>query len=157
MQEVEHSQLASFLTRVNCSRQSICEGMVLAMELMHHAKPVVDLIADAILSTDQTNRLKALLFLTSDILFNSVKVTNAWNLKKEFETHLPSLMLHLQSCGLTKQTKKLIKLWRDKTIFEARFCTGLEATLALDKGSYFSFNLSDSQFRPDCFVNDRVR
>ncbi|MFO0117784.1 MAG: hypothetical protein ACK521_09290 [bacterium] len=41
------------------------------------------------------------MFLISDILFNSVKVANAWTFKKEFEGRLADLMENLNHRSLT--------------------------------------------------------
>jgi hypothetical protein len=117
--------------------------MVLAMELINNSRAVVDSICDSINSSSDLSKLRALLFLINDILFNSVKVTNAWTYKKDFETRLPELMEGLNfkhDSDLRKSTKKLIRLWQDKNVFEHRFITGLEAVLTL-KASAYALNL----------------
>jgi hypothetical protein len=73
------------------SRKSICEGMVLAMELAKHAPEVVSVICDSI-CVASPERTKSLLYLLNDILFNAVKVTNAWVYKQALEAHMPELM-----------------------------------------------------------------
>lgn len=114
------------------------------MELINSSKAVVDSICDMIAQTNDTSRLIALLFLINDILFNSVKVTNAWTYKKDFEKRLPGVMDELYSKGnrdLTKQTKRLVRLWQEKSVFESRFIVGLEATLSLNRRHSYAFNL----------------
>jgi hypothetical protein len=39
-----------------------------------------------------TKKIGAVLYLISDILFNSVKVANAWTFKKEFEGKMAEIM-----------------------------------------------------------------
>ena len=132
--------LEDCIAQLTTSRQSICEGMVLAIELLNNCKSVVDLICGAILDCEVPEKLRALLYLVSDILYNSVKVTNAWTYKKELETQLPEIMDDInqkwsgkshRSTGIIKSTKRLIKFWQEKNIFEGRYCQGLEATLCL--------------------------
>jgi hypothetical protein len=66
--------------------------MVMAMEFLANSKGVVDLICDTILRSNDSKQIGAILYLINDILFNSVKVANAWTLKKDFEARLVDLM-----------------------------------------------------------------
>ena len=67
-------------TRLKSTRKSICEGMVFAMERHHYSQAITAKICDAIKdicrtktdSGDDLDRIKTLLYLASDILFNSV-------------------------------------------------------------------------------------
>ena len=76
--------------RLKSTRKSICEGMVFAMEKHQSSKSITDRISDAIIantrhgSTDLV-MIKTLLYLTSDILFNSVQSTEAWSYVRHFE------------------------------------------------------------------------
>ena len=40
----------------------------------------------------EIDRIKALLYLISDILFNSVKITAAWSYKRQFELKMPEVI-----------------------------------------------------------------
>jgi CID domain len=128
------------MSRIDTSRASVCEGMVLAMELITNSAAVVDSIWDAIRKSQDFDKLKALMFLVNDILFNSVKVTNAWTYKKDFESRLPDVMVALNRVPeIVKPTRKLVRLWQDKSIFESRFVAGLEATLTLKPAESYAF------------------
>ena len=74
--------------RLKCTKKSICEGMVFAMERPVSSREISALIIDAMnelfLSTTGSNlsdlfKYKTLMYLISDILFNSVQTTEAWS------------------------------------------------------------------------------
>lgn len=73
----------------------------MAMEFLANSKGVVDLICDMVPKMHDSRQIGAVLFLISDILFNSVKVANAWTFKKEFEGRLADLMENLNHRSLT--------------------------------------------------------
>ena len=64
----------------------------MAMEFLANSKGVVDLICDTVPQMKDTKKIGAVLYLISDILFNSVKVANAWTFKKEFEGKMAEIM-----------------------------------------------------------------
>jgi hypothetical protein len=43
---------------------------------------------------------------------------------------------------------RLLRIWKDGTIYEGRVLEGWEAMLKADKGNYYSFNLKDGMFQP---------
>lgn len=133
LSDVERTQLNSYLANIVPTRHCICEGMVMAMEFLANSKGVVDFICDTVLRSRDSKKIGAILFLINDILFNSVKVANAWTLKKDFEARLVDLMEDFNlkvSAGfedaddLVKRTKKLLRIWQENNIFEQRLVTG---------------------------------
>ena len=95
-------------------------------------------------------RLKTLLFLVSDILFNSVQSTEAWSYVRHFEQAMPLLMLQLNaklvsSVGkmsreqIVKDVKRVFQIWAEKSIYDERLTTGWLATLIEDKETYVTF------------------
>ena len=79
--------------------------MVFAMERPQFSKAIssriVDSITDIAVSEESKStdlvRVKTLLHLISDILFNSVQTTEAWSYVRHFEQAMPTLMLHLNA------------------------------------------------------------
>jgi hypothetical protein len=97
--------------------------------------------------------------LISDILFNAGKVTHAWSYKKQFELELPNLFLslnHVYKCDLISkkmsrnelklQVRKLLSLWKDKSVLEEKVIDGLECVFKLDKNKCYSMNMDDGFF-----------
>ena len=79
--------------------------MVFAMERPQFSKAIssriVDSITDIAVSEESNStdlvRVKTLMHLISDILFNSVQTTEAWSYVRHFEQAMPTLMLHLNT------------------------------------------------------------
>ena len=75
------------------TRKSICEGMVFAMERPNSSKAISERIIDSMTSimlseesnAADLNKYKTVLYLISDILFNSVQTTEAWSYVRHFE------------------------------------------------------------------------
>jgi hypothetical protein len=99
--------------------------------------------------------------LISDILFNAGKVTHAWSYKREFELQLPNLFLSLNRVfktdlndkkmsknELKNTVKKLLALWKEKSVLEEKVIDGLECTFELDKSRCYSLNIKDGFFQP---------
>ena len=133
--------------------------MVFAMERPQFSKAISSRIVDAITdiavseeskSTDLV-RVKTLLHLISDILFNSVQTTEAWSYVRNFEQAMPILMLHLNAKlaqstygkmsreKLLKDVKSVFQVWTEKSIFDERLTTGWMATLVRDTSTYLTF------------------
>ena len=95
-----------------------------------------------------------MLYLVSDILFNSVQTTEAWSYLRHFEQALPLLMLQLNAKlfsyhlygkmsreKFTSDVKRLYSLWAEKSIFDEKITIGWLATLCKEPDSYLTFNL----------------
>ena len=50
---------------------------------------------------------------------------------------------------MKKQSQRLLRNWRDHTIYEGRMIDGCEAMLKVDKLSYYAFNLREAFFLPE--------
>ena len=77
------------------------------------------------ISLSEIEQIKALLYLVSDILFNSAKITAAWAYKRAFELKMPDVMDDLNAKvarinGRLSQKrfialmKNLFKVWSEK-------------------------------------------
>lgn len=146
-------------SRLKPTRKSICEGMVFAMERPQYSKAITAKISDAVKDIcrgrndpgDDLAKVKTLLYLTSDILFNSVASTEAWSFVRHFEASMPHLMLHinckllsgaygkLSRKKLVKAVKRVFQLWNDKSIYNDSLTTGWMATLKVERDSYLTF------------------
>ena len=119
--------------------------MVFAMERPNFSKAIssriIDSLSEIIESSDTADlaKYKTLMYLVSDILFNSVQTTEAWSYVRHFEHAMPTLMQltnnklrqagKLTSDRLVKDTKHLFGLWASKSIFDERLTTGWISTL----------------------------
>ena len=120
-----------------------------AMERPSSSRAISALIVDAmnelVLHTGSNSsdlvKYKTLMYLISDILFNSVQTTEAWSYVRHFEQAMPLLMQQTQyklrhsTYGklsidrLQKDLKQLFRLWASKSIFDERLTTGWLSTL----------------------------
>ena len=73
-------ELNKYLFKINCSKRSICEGMIRSMDLASSSGEVSELITNSLLSKIKVSSIEnpvdlkvvfAHLFLISDILFNT--------------------------------------------------------------------------------------
>jgi len=85
----KRQEFQTYLASISDKRQIICEGMVFALEHAKESVDVVRIICEAVTSCETVQRLTALLYLISDISFNSAKITGAWSYKREFEHRIP--------------------------------------------------------------------
>ena len=87
------------------------------------------------MTANDLEKIKALLFLISDILFNSAKITAAWSYNRHFELKMPALMNEmnvkisnvngkLSQKKIMHLMKNLFKLWVDKSLFDDRIVAG---------------------------------
>ena len=114
---------------------------------------IVKALTEFAVSRENANlgRFKTLMFLVSDILFNSVQSTEAWSYVRRFEQAMPLLMLQLNAKlwtsafgkmsrdKLIKDVRRIFTLWAEKSIFDSRLTTGWLATLAEDKETFVTF------------------
>ena len=78
--------------------------MVFAMERPNSSRAIsariLDALSELVLSTDSNAsdlaKYKTLMYLISDILFNSVQTTEAWSYVRHFEQAMPLLMQRTQ-------------------------------------------------------------
>ena len=87
--------------KLKSSRKSICDGMVFAIEHAPNSNSVTNMICDKLISigsgqsqvtAGDLEKIKAVLYLISDILFNSAKITAAWSYNRHFELKMPTIM-----------------------------------------------------------------
>eukprot|EP00347_Sterkiella_histriomuscorum_P020531 403337449 len=169
--------IETFIANIKSTKRQICEGMIMAMEYAQNARDIAELLTSAIISQiEETSKeldiksIFAKIFLISDILHNSSnpQISAAWTYRREFEQRLSNVFDSLNKLWrvkiegklsqkqVKKQSMRLLKIWRDNNIYEARVIEGWEATLKIDKSQFYSFNLTDGEFQPSDIKDKKI-
>ena len=150
-----------------------------AIELAHSSREVAALITNSLVhivnnatveSPVDLKHVHSRLYLISDILFNTANplVPASRSYRREFEAKLSNVFERLNLLWTTKlegrlsqkavkkMSSRVLRLWKEHSIYEARLVEGWEALLKADKANFYAFNLRDGFFTPSVVKDKKL-
>ncbi|UKK02916.2 hypothetical protein MACK_003014 [Theileria orientalis] len=146
----QERQFENIIANTTTTRNDVCNAMLFFINNSESAYQLTDLLINRLNDeSSQVNQKIALLYVLSDVLYNSASSRQfSWIYRTSIEKRLPEIFDAVKKFKTRSKSKiagqqlsdvimKLLKTWEDWTVYSSVFTTGLEATLLGDDTESF--------------------
>nr|PVC53630.1 hypothetical protein MACL_00003703 [Theileria orientalis] len=146
----QERQFENIIANTTTTRNDVCNAMLFFINNSECAYQLTDLLINRLNDDNlQVNQKIALLYVLSDVLYNSASSRQfSWIYRTSIEKRLPEIFDGVKKFKARSKSKiagqqlmdvimKLLKTWEDWTVYSSVFTTGLEATLLGDDADSF--------------------